>query len=152
MGYKDNYKNMGRSNLTFLNADGGQATHEQILLAIEKEKQEKIQALFSTTPNVQEFQIKKNVIIAEAEAKVKAENRRFDLEKLFGRVGGALTTTQSILTNLGIEPPVRDKNAPIGGNDTYTPPQNQKDNTLLIVGGVVVALGIVGFVIYKMKK
>ena len=151
MGYKDKYKNMGKSNLTFLNADGGQTTHEQILLAIEKEKQEKIQALFSTTPNVQEFQIKKNVIIAEAEAKVKAENRRFDLEKLFGRVGGTLTTTQNILTTLGINPRPTDGNAPIGGKDNYTPPP-PKDNTLLIVGGVVVALGIVGLVIYKLKK
>jgi hypothetical protein len=152
MGYKDKYKNMGKSNLTFLNADGGQATHEQILLAIEKEKQEKIQALFSTTPNVQEFQIKKNVIIAEAEAKVKAENRRFDLEKLFGKVSGTLTTTQSILSSLGIESPAKNTNAPIKGEDDYTPPKNEKDNTLLIVGGVVVALGIVSFIIYKVQK
>jgi len=152
MGYKDKYKNMGRSNLTFLNANGDENAHQQILIAIEKEKQEKIQALFSTTPNVQEFQIKKNAIIAEAEAKVKAENRRFDLEKLFGRVSGTLSTTQSILSTLGIEPPAKDTNAPIGGKDNYTPPQNEKDNTLLIVGGVVVALGIVGLVIYKMKK
>lgn len=151
MGYKDKYKNMGKSNLTFLNANGDENAHQQILLAIEKEKQEKIQALFSTTPNVQEFQIKKNVIIAEAEAKVKAENRRFDLEKLFGRVGGTLTTTQTILTTLGINPPPVDKNAPIGGRDN-TPPPQAKDNTLLIVGGVVVALGIVGLLIYKLKK
>ena len=150
MGYKDKYKNMGRSNLTFLNADGSEPTHEQILLAIEKEKQEKIQALFSTTPNVQEFQIKKNVIIAEAEAKVKAENRRFDLEKLFGRVSGTLSTTQGILSTLGINPRPTDGSAPIGGKDSTPPPP--KDNTLLIVGGVVVALGIVGLVIYKMKK
>ena len=150
MGYKDKYKNMGKSNLTFLNANGDENTHQQILLAIEKEKQEKIQALFSTTTNVQEFQIKKNVIIAEAEAKVKAENRRFDLEKLFGRVGGTLTTTQTILTTLGINPPPVDKNAPIGGRDN-SPPLQEKDNTLLIVG-VVVALGIVGLLIYKLKK
>ena len=150
MGYKEKYKNMGKSNLTFLNANGDENAHQQILLAIEKEKQEKIQALFSTTPNVQEFQIRKNVIIAEAEAKVKAENRRFDLEKLFGRVGGTLTTTQNILTTLGINPPPVDKNAPIGGRDNYETPQ--KDNTLLIVGGVVVALGIVGLLIYKLKK
>ena len=150
MGYKDKYKNMGKSNLTFLNANGDENTHQQILLAIENEKREKIQALFSTTPNVQEFQIKKNVIIAEAEAKVKAENRRFDLEKLFGRVGGTLTTTQNILTTLGINPPPVDKNAPIGARDNYETPQ--KDNTLLIVGGVVVVLGIVGLLIYKLKK
>jgi hypothetical protein len=152
MGYKDNYKNMGRSNLTFLNANGDENTHQEILIAIEKEKQEKIQALFSTTPNVQQFQIKKNVIIAEAEAKIKAENRRFDLEKLFGRVSGTLTTTQGILSTLGINPPKSDGSAPIGGKDSYTPPANEKDNTLLIVGGVVLALGLVGFVVYKMQK
>ena len=69
---------------------------------------------------------------------------------MFGRVGGTLTTTQGILTTLGITPPVQDKNAPIGGRDNYETPQ--KDNTLLIVGGVVVALGIVGLLIYKLKK
>jgi hypothetical protein len=152
MGYKDKYKNMDRSNLTFLNANGDENAHQQILLAIEKEKQDKIQALFSTTPNVQEFQIKKNVIIAEAEAKVKAENRRFDLEKLFGKVGGALSTTQGVLSTLGINPPQTDKSAPIGGKDSYSPPSTPKDNTLLIVAGVVLALGVVGFVIYKAKN
>ena len=150
MGYKDKYKNMGRSNLTFLNANGDENAHQQILLAIEKEKQDKIQALYSTTPNVQEFQIKKNVIIAEADAKVKAENRRFDLEKLFGRVSGTLSTTQGVLSTLGINPPAQDKSAPIGGKDST--PTQQKDNTLLIVAGVVLALGVVGFVIYKARK
>ncbi len=150
MGYKDKYKNMDRSNLTFLNANGDENAHQQILLAIEKEKQDKIQALYTTTPNVQEFQIKKNVIIAEADAKVKAENRRFDLEKLFGKVGGALSTTQGVLSTLGINPPPTDGSAPIGGKDS-TPTQT-KDNTLLIVAGVVLALGVVGFVIYKARK
>ena len=72
------------------------------------------------------------------------------MDDLFGRIGGTLTTTQNILTTLGINPPPVDKNAPIGGRDNYGTPQ--KDNTLLIVGGVVVALGIVGFLIYKLKK
>lgn len=150
MGYKDKYKNMGRSNLTFLNANGDENAHQQILLAIEKEKQEKIQALFSTTPNVQEFQIKKNAIIAEAEAKVKAENRRYDLEKLFGRVGSVFTTTQAGLTTLGITPPPRDGSAPIGGKDSYQAPQ--KDNSMLIIGGVIVGLGVLGYFIYKAQK
>ena len=93
---------------------------------------------------------------AQANAKVLAENARYEAEKakrmddLFGRIGGTLTTTQNILTTLGINPPPVDKNAPIGGRDNYGTPQ--KDNTLLIVGGVVVALGIVGFLIYKLKK
>ena len=157
MGYKDKYKNMGRSNLTFLNADGSQSNHEAILAFIEKEKQDKIKAIpFTLSAN--ERASRTNAIIAEANAKVLAENVRYEAEKakrmddLFGRIGGALTTTQSILTNLGIEPPAKSTDAPIGGKDNYTPPQNQKDNTLLIVGGVVVALGIVGLVIYKMKK
>jgi hypothetical protein len=157
MGYKDNYKNMGRSNLTFLNANGDENAHQQILIAIEKEKQEKIQALFSTTPNVQEFQIKKNVIIAEAEAKIKAENARYEMDKakriddLFGNIKNVLTTTQTGLSTLGINPRPVDKSAPIGGGDIYVAPP-PKDNTLLIVGGVVVALGIVGFIIYKAKN
>ena len=155
MGYKDKYKNMGKSNLTFLNADGSQSNHEAILASIEKEKQDKIRVI-PFTLSATERASRTNTIIAEANAKVLAENARYEAEKakrmddLFGRIGGTLTTTQNILTTLGINPPPVDKNAPIGGRDNYGTPQ--KDNTLLIVGGVVVALGIVGFLIYKLKK
>ena len=148
MGYKDKYKNMGKSNLTFLNADGSQPTHEQILAEIQKRLDAELAKISFTDP---QSQAKRDAAFAVAEAQIKAENRRFDLEKLFGRVGGTLTTTQGILTTLGITPPVQDKNAPIGGRDN-TPPPPPKDNTLLIVGGVVVALGIVGLLIYKLKK
>jgi len=147
MGYKDKYKNMGKSNLTFLNADGSQPTHEQILAEIQKRLDAELAKISFSDP---QGQAKRDAAFAVAEAQIKAENRRFDLEKLFGRVGGTLTTTQNILTTLGINPPPVDKNAPIGGRDNYETPQ--KDNTLLIVGGVVVALGIVGLLIYKLKK
>ena len=153
MGYKDKYKNMGKSNLTFLNADGSQATHEQILSDIEKQLQADILKI-SLTDLSRGSKIAN--LRAQANAKVLAENARYEAEKakrmddLFGRIGGTLTTTQNILTTLGINPPPVDKNAPIGGRDNYGTPQ--KDNTLLIVGGVVVALGIVGFLIYKLKK
>ena len=148
MGYKDKYKNMGKSNLTFLNADGSQATHEQVLAEIQRQLDAELAKISFSDP---QGQAKRNAAFADAEKKIKAENRRFDLEKLFGRVGGTLTTTQNILTTLGINPRPTDGNAPIGGKDNYTPPP-PKDNTLLIVGGVVVALGIVGLVIYKLKK
>ena len=157
MGYKDNYKNMGRSNLTFLNADGSQSNHEAILASIEKEKQDKIRAI-PFTLSATERASRTNTIIAEANAKVIAENARYEIEKakrvddLFGRISGTLTTTQGILSTLGINPPKADGSAPIGGKDSYTPPANEKDNTLLIVGGVVLALGLVGLLVYKMKK
>jgi len=153
MGYKDKYKNMGKSNLTFLNADGSQATHEQILSNIETQLQADIIKI-SLTDLSRASKIAN--LRAQANAKVLAENARYEAEKaknmddLFGRISGTLTTTQNILTTLGINPPPVDKNAPIGGRDnTPTPP---KDNTLLIIGGVVVALGIVGFIIYKVQK
>ena len=155
MGYKDNYKNMGRSNLTFLNADGSQATHEQILSDIEKQLQADILKI-SLTDSSRATKIAN--LRAQANAKVLAENARYEAEKakrmddLFGRIGGTLTTTQGILSTLGINPPKSDGSAPIGGKDSYTPPANEKDNTLLIVGGVVLALGLVGFVVYKMQK
>jgi hypothetical protein len=134
--------------LTFLNADGSQSTHEQILAEIQKRLDAELAKITFSDP---QGQAKRDAAFAVAEAQIKAENRRFDLEKLFGRVGGTLTTTQNILTTLGINPPPVDKNAPIGGRDN-TPPLQAKDNTLLIVGGVVVALGIVGLLIYKLKK
>jgi hypothetical protein len=146
MGYKDNYKNMGRSNLTFLNADGSQSNHEAILAQIQKDLDAQLAKLSYSDKQG------RDAVFADAEKKIKAENRRYDLEKLFGRVGNVFTATQTGLETLGITPPKADGSAPIGGKDNYTPPQNEKDNTLLIVGGVVVALGIVGFVIYKMKK
>lgn len=156
MGYKDKYKNMDRSNLTFLNADGS-VNHEAILASIEKEKQDKIKAI-PFTLSASERASRTNAIIAEANAKVLAENARYEAEKakrmddLFGRIGGTLSTTQGILSTLGINPPSTDGIAPIGGKDNYTPPKEEKDNTLLIVGGVVLALGVVGFVIYKARK
>ena len=155
MGYKDKYKNMGRSNLTLLNADGSQATHEQILASIEKEKQDKIKAI-PFTLSVTERASRTNTIIAEANAKVLAENARYEAEKakrmddLFGRISGTLSTTQGILSTLGINPRPTDGNAPIGGKDSTPTPT--KDNTLLIVGGVVVVLGLVGFIIYKARN
>lgn len=154
MGYKDKYKNMGRSNLTFLNASGDQS-HADILASIEKEKQDKIKAI-PLVINATEKANMINSIVAQANAKIVAENARYEVEKakrvddLFGRIGNVLTATQTGLTTLGINPPPLDKNAPIGGGDTYVPPP--KDNTLLIVGGVVVAIGIVSFAIYKAKN
>lgn len=154
MGYKDNYKNMGRSNLTFLNADGSEATHQQILLEIQNQLQADILKIPFT--DIQRIG-KIATLTAQANAKISAENSRYEIEKakrvddLFGRISGTLTTTQNILTTLGIKPPPNDGSAPIGGKDNYTPPP-PKDNTLLIVGGVVIALGIVGLVIYKIKK
>jgi hypothetical protein len=154
MGYKDNYKNMGRSNLTFLNADGSQATHEQILNEIKQKLDAEILKISLTDT---QRAIKIENLRAQANAKVLAENARYEAEKakrmddLFGRIGGTLTTTQNILTTLGINPPKADGSAPIGGKDNV-PPKEKKDNTFLIVGGVVVALGIIGLVVYKMQK
>jgi hypothetical protein len=156
MGYKDRYKNMGRSNLTFLNASGSQ-NHNDILAFIEKEKQDKIKAI-PLVLSAEEKTSRLNAIVAEANAKVLAENSRYEIEKakrvddLFGNFKNALTTTQTALSTLGINRPVNEnKNAPIGGGDTYIPPP-PKDYTLLIIGGVVVALGIVGLVIYKSRN
>ncbi len=153
MGYKDKYKNMGRSNLTFLNADGSKATHEQILDDIQKQLQADLMKISLT--DVQRMS-KIALATAEANKKITAENARYEVEKakriddLFGNIKNVLTTTQTGLSTLGINPPNVDKNAPIGGGDTYVPPP--KDNTLLIVGGVVIAIGILGFAIYKAKN
>ena len=152
MGYKDKYKNMGRSNLTFLNASGAQ-NHDDILASIRKELDAELAKISYTDP---QSDAKRATAFATAEAKIKAENARWETEKskrlddLFGRVGSVFTATQTGLSTLGINPPSQDKSAPIGGKDSYTPPP--KDNTLLIVGGVVVGLAVVGYFIYKAKK
>lgn len=153
MGYKNQYKNMGRSNLTFLNADGSRGTHRQILEDIQKELDAQLANISYTDP---QGDVKRASAFAIAENKIKAENQRYEIEKskrlddLFGKIGSALTLTQSGLSSLGIRPPEKNTSAPIGGRDSYQSPP--KDRTLLIVGSVVVALGIVGFIIYKVKK
>ena len=149
MGYKDKYKNMGRSNLTFLNADGGLNTHQQNLAEIQRQLDAELAKISFSDP---QGQAKRDAVFKDAEEKIKKENRRYDLEKLFGKVGTVFTATQTGLSTLGINAPKSDGSAPVKGQDNYKPPTPQKDNTLLIVGGVVVALGIVGLVIYKMKN
>lgn len=157
MEYKNNYRNMDRSNLTFLNASGSQ-NHNDILASIEKEKQDKINAIPLVLDATQRTNLI-NGIVATSNARIASENARYEIEKakrvddLFGNIRNVLTTTQAGLSTLGINAPViENKGAPIGGGDSYTPPPPTKDNTLLIVGGVVIALGIVGFVIYKSRN
>ena len=153
MGYKNQYKNMGRSNLTFLNVNGSRRTHKQILEDIQKQLDAELAKISYTDP---QGDSKRAAVFATAENNIKAENQRYEVEKakrlddLFGIAQTALTLTQSGLSTLGIKPPEKSADAPIGGKDSYQEPP--KDNTLLIVGGVIVALGIVGFVIYKVKK
>lgn len=145
MGYKDKYKSMDRSNLTFLNADGS-VNHDAFLAQIQKDLDAELAKISYSDP---QGQAKRDALFASAEAKIKAENRRYDLEQLFGKAGNVLTATQTGLSTLGINPPPISDKAPIGGKDNYQAPP--KDNTLLIVGGVAVLLGLVGFAIYKMK-
>lgn len=155
MGYKDKYKNMGRSNLTFLNASGAQSQHEAILAQIQKELDAELAKISYTDPKGDE---KRAVVFATAEAKIRAEKARYEAEKakrmddLFGRIRNVFTTTQAGLTTLGIEAPPRDGSAPVKGQDNITPPSTSSNKTLFIIGGAVLALGIVGFVIYKARK
>ena len=152
MGYKDKYKNMGRSNLTFLNANGEQS-HKDIIANIQKELDAELSKISFSDP---QSNAKRASAFATAETKIKEENARWQIEKskrlddLFGRVGSVFTATQTGLSTLGINPPTQDKSAPIGGRDSYTPPP--KDNTFLIVGGVVVGLAVIGYFVYKAKK
>jgi hypothetical protein len=146
MGYKDKYKSMDRSNLTFLNADGS-VNHDAVLAQIQKDLDAELAKISYSDP---QGQSKRDALFASAEAKIKAENRRYDLDKLFGKVGNVFTATQTGLSTLGINPPPISDKAPIGGKDN-TLPKQEKDNTLLIVGGVALLLGVVGFAIYKMK-
>jgi len=158
MGYKNNYKNMGRSNLTFLNASGG-ANHRDILENIQKELDAELAKISYTDP---QGDSKRATAFANAEAKIQAENARWQREEterakrmddVFGNIRNVLSSTQTGLTALGIgvNP---NANAPIRGQDRQTTETEttEKDYTLWIVGGVVVALGIVGIIVYKARK
>lgn len=154
MGYKDKYKNMGRSNLTFLNASG-ELSHRDILANIQKELDAELAKISYTDPQAD---AKRATAFTNAENKIKAENARWEAEKakrmddVFGNIRNVLSATQTGLSSLGINPPPRNTNAPIGGGDTLQNDQSSSNKNLLIIGGVVVALGIIGFVIYKARK
>jgi hypothetical protein len=153
MGYKNKYKNMGRSNLTFLNADGSRRTHNQILEDIQKQLDAELAKISYSDP---QGQAKRDAIFASAEIKIKAENARYETEKaknmddLFGNIRNVLSATQTGLGALGINPPTN-RNAPIGAQDNLQVNTN-KDYTLWYIGGGVLAIGIIGLIIYKSKK
>lgn len=155
MGYKDKYKNMGRSNLTFLNADGGQSNHRAILAQIQKELDAELAKISYTDP---QGDAKRATAFATAEAKIKAENARYETEKakrmddIFSSVRNVFGATQTGLSSLGINAPERDTSAPVKGQDSFQQQQGGSNKNLLIIGGVVLALGLVGFVIYKARK
>jgi membrane protein involved in colicin uptake len=155
MGYKDKYKNMSKSNLTFLNANGD-LSHREILANIQKELDAELAKISYTDP---QGDAKRATAFATAENKIKAENARWETEKskrmddLFGNIRNVLGATQTGLSSLGIQAPPKSTNAPIGGSDNYQQQQQSGgNNTLLIVGGVVVVLGLVGFAIYKSRN
>lgn len=153
MGYKDKYKNMGRSNLTFLNANGD-LSHRDILANIQKDLEAELSAIsgVGATNNA-----RRAIAIANAQNRTNAENARYSEEKakrmddLFGNIKNVFTLTQTGLDTLGIKPPERDTNAPVKGQDS-TPQVASSNTTLFVVGGLVLVLGIVGLVIYKRRN
>jgi hypothetical protein len=155
MGYKDKYKNMGRSNLTFLNANGGQSQHEAILAQIQKDLDAELAKISYTDP---QGDAKRATAFATAEAKIKAEKARFETEKakrmddIFSGIRNVFGTTQAGLSTLGINTPRKDDGAPVKGQDSFQQQQGSSNKNLLIISGVVLALGLVGFVIYKARK
>jgi len=155
MGYKDKYKNMSKSNLTFLNASGD-SSHRDILANIQRELDAELAKISYTDP---QGDAKRASAFLVAENKIKAENARYQqerakrMEDLFGNIKNVLGATQTGLSTLGIQAPPKSNTAPIGGGDNYQQQQQSGgNNTLLIVGGVVVVLGLVGFAIYKSRN
>jgi hypothetical protein len=152
MRYANKYKNMGRSNLTFLNANGSR-NHRDILDNIKAELDAEILKIPLNDPT-RNTQI--GLLRVTAENKVNAENARWEAEKaknmedVFGSVKSFLTATQTGLSALGINPPTN-RNAPIGAQDNLQVNTN-KDYTLWYIGGGVLAIGIIGLIIYKIKK
>ena len=166
MSYKDKYKNLGRSNLTFLNANGNMSYSEwyKIAYAEHKKTMDKLvaDANLLLKPLENKFDTDstnaKNGIYADLEKKLVAEKQRFEAENqakksenidsIFGKITSSLGAVQTTLGGLGINAPQKSNEPPISGRDTLQ--ESGKNYTWWIVGGVAV-LGVVGFLLYKKK-
>lgn len=167
---KVNYKNMGRSNLSFLNADGTPLEQTQPFLnalKIHNDNMDKLRAQLeqelATIKGYSQSEVnQRNDIYAKYENLYKVENARWtseqnslqkssNIDSILGKVSSSLTTTQGVLSSLGINAPSQDKKPPIGGKDAYPPASKDLKKYLPFAIGGVVLLGL-GFVLYKIKK
>jgi hypothetical protein len=167
MSHKNKYKNLGRSNLTFLNANGNMSYSEwyKIAYAQHQSNLNKLKADADLLLKPLEYKFDtdsmnaKNGIYADLEKKMVAEKQRFEAENqakksenidsIFGKITSSLGAVQSTLGGLGINAPQKSNEAPFSARDTYQQ-EDKKDYTLWIVGGVAV-LGVVGFLLLKKK-
>lgn len=172
MSRKD-YKNMGRSNLTFLSADGYESLPEyQSALKKYEDNIKKLKA--DADLLLKPFENKsdtasinaRNSIFADLEKKMVAEKQRFDaevspiikaneksrnLDSILGGLNRSLDTTKSILSGFGIEAPNEKKDSPFKGQDDYKQQEDGNKYLPYIIGGVAL-LGIFAFYVYKSKK
>lgn len=168
------YKDMERSNLRFLSADGaGDFEQSAVFAGLAKTHQTNLSAINSWTDSElakitgydAAAQAKKNSVFAETESKVKVENDRytsevkkarakFNFDALISRGQGLADSTKTVLGGLGIEAPVSDGKAPIQGKDNKTPDGNTggKMSTTQIVLLAVGGLAVVGGIIYLVMK
>lgn len=160
------FKDMERSNLRFLSADGV-ITFEQspVFSGLAKTHQTNLTAINNWTDaelaKVTSYDTagmaKRNSIFAETENKVKIENERYaievkkarakyNLDYVISRGQNLANSTTTVLDSLGIEAPASQNKAPISGKDNKTVETGGLTTTQIIlyaVGGLAVVGGIV---------
>ena len=160
---------MGRSNLTFLSADGFEQLpayqnalkkHNENMASISKLQDKELESIkgYSSADMTA-----RNMIFAKYEPQYVAEKKRFDAEvyalkkssnvdNILGGLNRSLDTTSSILSGFGIEAPSKEtKGSPFRGEDTYQAEDESNKHLIYIIGGVVV-LGALAFFVFKSKK
>lgn len=157
------YKQYPKSNTSFLNFTiEDDATYK----ALQSKHEANLKALrdlyypqADAQPNTDMGNVKRAKIFADLEVEIKKENARFEkdikdlkvalgLEKAKKGLSGLTDALKTLgVGNRGTTAPVVQTTA---GNNP--PEDNGNMKKVLIVGGVTVALAIIGVIIYKMKK
>jgi hypothetical protein len=171
MSRKD-YKNMGRSNLTFLSADGYESLpeyqsalkkHNDNMAKIRTDLNKELESVkgYSSTDNQTRdfiyakyenlFRAEKSRFDAEVSPMVKNEQKSSNLDNLLGGLNRSLDTTKSILSGFGIEAPSEKKDSAFKGRDDFKDEESGNKYLPYIIGGVAL-LGIFAFYVFKSKK
>jgi len=171
MSRKD-YKNMGRSNLTFLSADGYEnlpefqsalKKHNDNMAKIRTDLNKELESVKGYTDTDKQtrdfiyakyenlFRAERSRFDAEVSPFIKADQKSRNLDSVLGGFNRSLDTTKSILSGFGIEAPNEKKDSPFKGQDDFKREEEGNKYLPYIIGGVAL-LGIFALYVFKSKK
>ncbi|NBX73332.1 MAG: hypothetical protein EBQ89_03435 [Alphaproteobacteria bacterium] len=153
------YKQLAQSNTQFLNFFGDKRKQKKELDALREDYYKRIDALSPTD------EAGRNALFSELEQKLKEKGASFDEinetkkaqrkaergEKIKSGLSGALDIFTKTTSALGIGRDIEGRTKSSTQTTSYTP-SSKKTPIWVWVGGGVVVLGLVGFLVYKLSK